>query len=286
MTEEATPWRDLGPRLISAAVMIALTLLALAGGPVSWVVFVFAVHAVMVWELAALCDPRVPSGHRLALAAMPLLYPIIGVGFILLSDAALASGETITGRMPASLFGGGYYGSVAGLMAPALAGLVLLDEGRLLWFVYATILAGASMFVIYDYSAYGVFGLLTLVAIVVTSDTAGYFAGRAFGGPKFWPAISPKKTWSGTVAGWACAGLVGVIMLPRFGVALVPAAVVAVLLCFAAQMGDIAESAMKRRAGVKDASALIPGHGGVLDRLDGLVGAACLAGLLLLLIGI
>jgi phosphatidate cytidylyltransferase len=118
------------------------------------------------------------------------------------------------------------------------------------------------------------------VAIVVVSDVAGYFAGKALGGPKFWPRISPKKTWSGTVAGWIGAGLVGAVFADPTGagLALVP---VSVLVGFAGQMGDIAESAAKRMQGVKDSSNLIPGHGGVLDRFDAMLGAALMAGLLL-----
>jgi len=111
--------------------------------------------------------------------------------------------------------------------------------------------------------------------VVVASDVLGYFAGRMLGGPKFWPAISPKKTWSGTVAGWIGAALVGLVVVLATGAswALVP---FSALVAFAGQMGDIAESWVKRRAGVKDASALIPGHGGVLDRFDALIGAVVL----------
>ncbi|WP_368188001.1 phosphatidate cytidylyltransferase [Aestuariibius sp. HNIBRBA575] len=114
--------------------------------------------------------------------------------------------------------------------------------------------------------------ILLLVLIVVTSDVAGYFAGRMLGGPKFWPKISPKKTWSGTIAGWVGAALIGAIfvaILP-IGWILVP---LTMFVAFAGQLGDIAESAIKRKYGVKDSSNLIPGHGGVLDRFDALIGA-------------
>ena len=93
------------------------------------------------------------------------------------------------------------------------------------------------------------------------------------GGPKFWPRVSPKKTWSGTAAGWVGAALVGGIFAINSGVwsAVLLASVV---LSLASQMGDIAESAIKRKMGVKDSSRLIPGHGGVLDRFDGMLGAS------------
>ena len=119
----------------------------------------------------------------------------------------------------------------------------------------------------------GVVWLLWLVFVVIASDVAGYFAGKSLGGPKFWPAISPKKTWSGTIAGWVAAAIIGGVFSIFLGdfISLVAASVV---LAFAAQMGDIAESAIKRSCDIKDSSGLIPGHGGFLDRFDGLIGAA------------
>ena len=109
--------------------------------------------------------------------------------------------------------------------------------------------------------------------MVVISDVAGYFAGRMLGGPKFWPRVSPKKTWSGTVAGWVAAALIG-LLFRSFTNAGPDLPWISVALSLASQMGDIAESALKRKMGVKDSSALIPGHGGLFDRFDGLLGAA------------
>jgi len=125
-------------------------------------------------------------------------------------------------------------------------------------------------------NSHGVIGLTWLIAVVVASDVLGYFAGRILGGPKFWPKVSPKKTWSGTVAGWIGAALVGAIYwhFAGFGPEILW---ISPLIAFAGQMGDIAESAIKRRAGVKDASNLIPGHGGLMDRFDALAFAGVLA---------
>jgi phosphatidate cytidylyltransferase len=118
----------------------------------------------------------------------------------------------------------------------------------------------------------GVLAFVWLLSVVIVSDVAGYFAGRLLGGPKFWPAISPKKTWSGTVAGWIGAALLalGFVLAGQAGWGLV---ILSPLVAFAGQMGDIAESWIKRRTGVKDSSNLIPGHGGVMDRFDALTGA-------------
>jgi phosphatidate cytidylyltransferase len=118
----------------------------------------------------------------------------------------------------------------------------------------------------------GAAAILWLLGVVVISDVMGYFAGRILGGPKFWPAISPKKTWSGTVAGWVGAAALGAGFV-YFGYGGPVLIVLSPLVAFAGQMGDIAESWLKRRAGVKDSSHLIPGHGGLMDRFDALVGA-------------
>ncbi|WGW02802.1 phosphatidate cytidylyltransferase [Tropicibacter oceani] len=125
--------------------------------------------------------------------------------------------------------------------------------------------------------------LLYLVGLVAVTDTLGYFTGRAVGGPKFWPAISPKKTWSGVLGGWfgsAVLALVSHGALFDEGPALMPFVLIAVALSFASQLGDIAQSAIKRRMGVKDSSNIIPGHGGVLDRFDGLLAVGALAAVL------
>ena len=284
MTATKSRWRDLSTRLASAAVLIAVTLLALKAGPVAWTVFIFAIYCTMIWELAGLCDPLWPMGRRIAIAALPMIFPVLAIIGLLFAELPLVDASSGGPRGP-TLFFAGYLGAAAGLVAPLLAGLFFPSQGRRLWLSYGLILAAAALFLAYAYEAFGTWGLTILVSIVVISDTAGYFAGRALGGPKFWPSVSPKKTWSGTVAGWLCTAVFGAIMLPTAGVPPAIGALIAFVICFAAQLGDIAESAMKRRAGVKDSSALIPGHGGFLDRMDGLVAAACLAGIITLATG-
>jgi phosphatidate cytidylyltransferase len=110
------------------------------------------------------------------------------------------------------------------------------------------------------------------------SDVGGYVAGRIIGGVKFWPSISPKKTWSGTIAGWILTALLGFFLVQSSGEEWMVA--VAVAVAFGAQLGDIAESWIKRRVGVKDSSNLIPGHGGFLDRFDGFIGGAAVLGMI------
>jgi len=112
-----------------------------------------------------------------------------------------------------------------------------------------------------------------LVLVVVAADVGAYFVGRSVGGPRLWPAVSPGKTWSGALGGVGLAVAVGVSVGHASGWALPRTGVLSACVAVASQAGDLLESAVKRRFGVKDASRLIPGHGGVLDRLDGAMGA-------------
>lgn len=131
-----------------------------------------------------------------------------------------------------------------------------------------------------------IFGLtlaLWALALVWATDIGAYFAGRSIGGPKLAPRISPSKTWSGLGGGVLAALLVG-FALHRFAGLPIELAAASGLLAVAAQGGDLLESAMKRRAGVKDSGSLLPGHGGVMDRLDGVATAAPLAALLYLML--
>lgn len=130
--------------------------------------------------------------------------------------------------------------------------------------------------------------LLTAIGLVVATDIGAYFVGRKLGGPKIAPRISPSKTWAGLFGGMAASALVALALLyvnakDSIPVLFVLAHIaVAALVAVVAQVGDFFESWMKRRAGVKDSSALIPGHGGVLDRVDGLLAVLFIVGLIAL----
>jgi phosphatidate cytidylyltransferase len=179
------------------------------------------------------------------------------------------------------------FGEVVMLIARATPNLALRLIGWLLGAAYfgfaAAILAGA-----------GTFLLVMVIGITVFTDTGAYFAGRAIGGPKIAPRISPSKTWAGLAGGMAAsvawvfiwvAAMDAPLAWPRFelGLNLSPrnltgAVALGAGMAVVAQMGDFFESWLKRRAGVKDSSRLIPGHGGVFDRIDGLVPVVLVAG--------
>ena len=128
---------------------------------------------------------------------------------------------------------------------------------------------------------YGLVAILFLFAIVWVTDIAAYFSGRAIGGAKLWPRVSPKKTWSGAIAGTAAAIVAGLLVASAAQIpGLWAIAGLAVLLSASAQGGDLFESFLKRKFRAKDSSQLIPGHGGVMDRLDAFVAATVVAALI------
>jgi phosphatidate cytidylyltransferase len=127
----------------------------------------------------------------------------------------------------------------------------------------------------------GLAAVLWLFAVVWATDVVAYAVGRALGGPRLWPRVSPGKTWSGAIGGTLAGMLGGVAVAAAAGVPrLWPVALVALVASILSQAGDLFESALKRGAGVKDSGRLIPGHGGLMDRLDGFAAAAAFAVLL------
>jgi phosphatidate cytidylyltransferase len=180
-----------------------------------------------------------------------------------------------------------------GIAVLAVAGIVLLAESRRdrLWavsgFGYAALVALVPI-VMRDRPDLGVLAVVWMFGVVWTTDIAAYFTGRALGGPKLAARISPKKTWSGFIGGLVGATLVGTLVVHlgrRFGaeppIGLLWVAVASAVASVASQIGDLAESGLKRRFGAKDSGHLIPGHGGVMDRLDGFAAVALLCGVAL-----
>ena len=252
MTPPIARWGDLKKRAISAFFMLAVGAGEIWLGGVTFAFLVIALTGVMFWELANITAPRRKRTP-------------IAVGVI--ASACLAGAELFRDDLASTL-----------LILPGLALALTPRRNRRVATVYGILIMVAGYGLI-ELRGTGTPAILWLISVVIVSDVAGYFVGRMVGGPKFWPAISPKKTWSGTVAGWF--GAVGVSLVfvltgyaPWLTVALAP------FVAFAGQLGDIGESWIKRRAKVKDSSTLIPGHGGFLDRFDALIGAVVLIMLL------
>ena len=169
------------------------------------------------------------------------------------------------------------------VLAGGLVAVAALAPERRNWaaagFLYAAAAEIASVLVRLD-PVKGFAALMFVLLIVWVTDSGGYFAGRGIGGPKLWPRVSPKKTWAGAIGGFA-ASLVVAIGFAMFDLGRAgPLLLLSGGLSVVSQLGDLFESAVKRRFGVKDSSHIIPGHGGLLDRLDGFVAAVVVAALL------
>ncbi|WP_334312306.1 phosphatidate cytidylyltransferase [Cognatishimia sp. SS12] len=241
-------------RFFSAIVMLVVGLGALWYGGVAFLLLIALIGGGMMWELSRIMKPEPREFASL-----------IG----LVTAATLCS----IVFLPEKYF-------LFATAIPAFVGAFFIGRDKLIFCGYALGLMFACFGVLLLRDFRGLDTVLWLGAVVVVTDVAGYFAGRILGGPKFWPAVSPKKTWSGTAAGWVASAILG------FAVGGAEFAFLSVGLSFASQLGDIAESAIKRRYGVKDSSALIPGHGGLLDRFDGLIAAALLMFVISVLVGL
>jgi phosphatidate cytidylyltransferase len=193
--------------------------------------------------------------------------------------APIAIAAVYVGGWPFALF----WAIAAGIVFWEWVALVRKGGGSL-WLAGGVIYAGLLLLApvaLRSDPALGMAAIFLLFAVVWTTDIAGYFVGRAIGGPKLAPSISPNKTWSGAIAGVVGSAIIvalGVHLVPQ--VRAVPLVILAVLLSIVSQGGDLAESALKRRFGSKDAGRIIPGHGGVMDRLDGFWAAAVCAAII------
>ncbi|HAJ85039.1 MAG TPA: phosphatidate cytidylyltransferase [Rhodobacteraceae bacterium] len=260
-------WADLPLRLTSAVVMLLVFSGSLYVGSTGVLILGFVSVVAMLWELTRMFGL---TGRRLfAVTAVAVLGWLPMVVY------------------PAILNSGLMLPSVSGFLT-ILIGSSLVKKNRGVYVAYGALLTVGMLAFWYLVLNFGLVGIGILAVLVILSDIGGYIAGRSIGGAKFWPSISPKKTWSGTIVGWVFAISFGFILSQYSGVYwmvsfasiahwMIP---ISVLVVFGAQMGDIAESWVKRCAGVKDSSNLIPGHGGFLDRFDGFIGAAAALGLI------
>ena len=249
-------WSDLTARVISAAVLVVIGAVEVWVGGLWFETFIAVACGLMTWELVRMIDRDKPG---------------VAVQLAILTGAAVM----LSYHLP-PLY------TLPFLLAPALVGAGQVSHSKGTYALFAMWIAAAGLGFISIRENMGFGWMVWLISVVVATDVAGYFVGKAIGGPKFWPRVSPKKTWSGTAGGWVAAAIVGTgfAIHAGFGVTFV---LVSVLASMASQAGDIVESATKRKFGVKDSSNLIPGHGGFLDRFDGMMGAALfvlLAGLL------
>lgn len=259
---------ELGARVASALVLAIVALLATYEGGRLFALFwlVAGLAVLLEWTAMTRVEPAVP------------LRAVLGLGLVTLTGVEVFGG-------PALLALG--LGAAAVLAAVAVAS----SPRDRIWAVGG--FASAAIVVVVpplvrEHPELGLVGLLWMFAVVWVTDVAAYFTGRRLGGPKLWARVSPKKTWSGFLGGLLLGTLAGIcvaVLSVRQGWAPVAplwlVAVISALGSVVSQLGDLAESALKRRCQVKDSSHLIPGHGGAMDRLDGFFALCAFVGLTL-----
>ena len=282
-------------RIATGVILVAAFLAALfSSQPLVFVAFCASMIVIACWEWAAFAECNQPA-QRLTFTAVVLLgmaAVFYGGGFYadafnLETDAALPTASSLL-----TLF---YFAAAFWLFVllvlityPA-SGSVLASRGlRLLLGVLTLTLAWAALLVL-RYHPYGQFWVIYLFAVVACADIGAYFAGKAFGRRKLAPEISPGKSWEGFFGGLAVALLFALVLgqwfaaqadnpLPELRMLLIVTALVA----GASVLGDLFESVLKRRCGIKDSGNILPGHGGVMDRIDGLTAALPMLALILL----
>jgi len=250
-------WTDLGPRFASAIVLLAITVVGLCFGSYVFAALVGAVFAgcYREWERMVTLRPLTPIGAALLglLALASLAFPHFGplASLTVIAVAAALAGFGRAGTRLWRIGGIVFYGAVILML--------LMIRGEATWYQARTL-------------DIGLWAGVVLGTVIFATDTGAYFTGRQIGGEKLAPDISPGKTWSGAIGGFGFGTLAGLIawllIVPQspWWIGLVLSAAMSIL----GQVGDLAESAIKRRFRVKDSGDIIPGHGGLMDRLDSL----------------
>ncbi|MBN9525936.1 MAG: phosphatidate cytidylyltransferase [Alphaproteobacteria bacterium] len=261
-----------GPSNLRLRVQSALVMLVVAGicvwaGGLLFDLLVIGVVGVMLLEYNTITAPGAARdgtpGKPFALVAAPIALALILAAF---GWAVAALLILVVVAVPVSLF-----------LAP-------MQDRAPFWALLAPLYVGvpAVALIWLSQQENGLAWILWLIGVVVATDIGGYAAGRTIGGPKLSPRISPKKTWAGLLGGVVGAGIVGLLCASALDIGAGSLMLLSAALAVWEQIGDLFESSIKRRFGVKDSGSIIPGHGGVLDRADGLLFVAPVVALIAL----
>jgi phosphatidate cytidylyltransferase len=252
---------DLWPRVAAAVAMGSVAVATTWIGGFLFAAFWWLASIVVLWEWQ-----RLVGGERLIVAR-------VVAGAVALALAALSAlHDSIAGVVAALILCAAAVGWIAGGRQGIWAAAGVLYAGALV----------ASVGLLRVSPSFGMASILWLFAVVWGADIAAYFAGRLIGGPRLWPRVSPGKTWAGAIVG-AFAGAVLGLMLAAWTNRLAALFWLGLATAIVSELGDLFESALKRRFGVKDSSGLIPGHGGLMDRLDAFTSASFFAAVVAIL---
>ncbi len=251
---------ELGLRIVTALLLGSISVALAWAGTLPFAALVLAVALILSWEWSQVVrGPGIDLPLAIQAAAAAGAIALAAFGFAALGVAILLIGTIIVLALE---FGARPVLSAAGVLYAGLPAVALI------W--------------LRSSEPMGFYAVIFVMLVVAATDTAAFFCGRLIGGPRLAPSISPKKTWSGLLGGISAAGLTAGAFAYALGAPALPLAVVGVAMGLVAQAGDLAESSLKRAFHLKDASGLLPGHGGFMDRVDGLVPVAVLLALVLL----
>lgn len=247
-------WKNIGVRAVTALLIAAITIVPFYFGGAFWMIIVGLIAGRAVWEWVRMTET---DPTRIA-----FIIPILGIIFVMLGSHIEAYQTTL----------------IAAVLIAAFAALERIRRNGAIWaglgFLY---IAVPSILLVYlrgkvpGFGASGFQNLIFVILVVVAADTGAYFGGSHFQGPKMAPKLSPNKTWSGFFSGMVFAAFIGGVSAIFIGFSPLHAAVIAVPIMIFSVIGDFLESALKRKLKVKDTGGLLPGHGGVLDRVDSLM---------------
>ncbi|WP_374383860.1 phosphatidate cytidylyltransferase [Dongia sp.] len=267
---------NLTVRIMSALVLIPVVVIVAYLGQPWFDAFVILFAAIMAWEWARIAGRRRNPADPSPAARLPVSdWTLAGLGLVAIVLLILLDARGDVFGLSVQVLPV----TTATAIGVILATLLALPRhcSRAIWFglgvLYVAVPAIALLWVRDDpVTGQGIELLAWILALVIATDTGAYAAGRSIGGPKLAPAISPNKTWAGLLGGIVAAAIVGLVTglllgLPSIWKLMILSGGLAVI----EQVGDLIESAFKRRFGMKDSSHIIPGHGGVLDRVDGLL---------------
>ena len=257
---KAARWSDLPSRLYSGVILGFVGFLAIYFGGMFLQLAVAFLVFIMHYELAKMQSPQLMGAPKYS-----SIVALITILFLNYSDTLVIFLIVLAISLACQYF--------------------LMRTQKLAGIFYSMIIILGGFYFIELRSHFGNLFVAWVVCIVVLTDTFGYFGGRLIGGPKFLVSVSPSKTWAGIVSGWLGALIcthffIELSFFAEFSYNLQTLFLFAILLSFCSQVGDLFESFIKRKCKVKDSSNIIPGHGGFMDRFDGIIVATLICGIL------